>query len=215
MLHGVRRLDETRRHARDLTPAVRDLLAEQGSQVRASGCDRRPGTGKLYGTAGGHHVGKDAGLCHRLSDPGHRYLCCHCPPAPAKARTVDVSADAQQDRVYVQQYGRNAAGTPRAHGSALRIQPFPEWIAQASQEARHDLGERGSWVSGPGLRGNEGRIPKTMSIVPASLCDPLPESLLHLGLRRIQQGERDDLWSVEPLYLQPSAAEQQWQARGR
>src|SRR5215471_12911522 len=33
-LRGVRRLEETRRHARDLAPAVRELLAAQGWRVR-------------------------------------------------------------------------------------------------------------------------------------------------------------------------------------
>src|SRR5262249_48878627 len=33
-LRGVRRLDESRRHARDLAPAVAELLSEQGWKAR-------------------------------------------------------------------------------------------------------------------------------------------------------------------------------------
>ena len=36
---------------------------------------------------------------------------------------------------------------------------------------------------------------------------------LRLGLARYAAGERDDVWALEPLYLRPSAAEQQWDAR--
>ena len=50
-------------------------------------------------------------------------------------------------------------------------------------------------------------------MVPAELWDPRPESLLVLGLVRLQRGEVDDVWSVEPLYLRASAAEEQWKGK--
>jgi hypothetical protein len=34
-----------------------------------------------------------------------------------------------------------------------------------------------------------------------------------LGWARYQAGERDNVWTAEPLYLRPSSAEIQWQAR--
>ena len=39
------------------------------------------------------------------------------------------------------------------------------------------------------------------------------ETLLQLGLARYQAGARDDPWALEPLYLRPSSAEEQWQRR--
>jgi tRNA A37 threonylcarbamoyladenosine modification protein TsaB len=45
------------------------------------------------------------------------------------------------------------------------------------------------------------------------LWEPRPESLLALALRRWAAGERDDPFAVEPLYLRPSSAEEQWRAR--
>jgi hypothetical protein len=50
-------------------------------------------------------------------------------------------------------------------------------------------------------------------VVDEKFWDPEPESLLRLGLVRYRAGERDDIWSLEPLYLRPSAAEEQWKGR--
>jgi tRNA A37 threonylcarbamoyladenosine modification protein TsaB len=66
------------------------------------------------------------------------------------------------------------------------------------------------WSSGPGLHGHEARLPEGQPVVPADARDPRAESLLHLGLERYRRGERDDVWSLEPLYLRPSSAEEKW-----
>ena len=69
------------------------------------------------------------------------------------------------------------------------------------------------WVTGPGL-GVRGRtVPEGVPAVPEGLRDPRPESLLRVGLARFLAGERDDLWTAEPLYLRPSSAEEQWQRK--
>jgi len=64
-------------------------------------------------------------------------------------------------------------------------------------------------ISGPGIRGKEERLPGRWLAEP--FCrEPTPESLLLLGLERLERGERDDFWALEPLYLRPSAAEEKW-----
>ena len=57
------------------------------------------------------------------------------------------------------------------------------------------------------------RLPEGISIVAAAHWDPQPQSLLALGLARYQAGQRDDQWTLEPIYLRPSAAEEKWNQR--
>jgi hypothetical protein len=69
-------------------------------------------------------------------------------------------------------------------------------------------------VSGPGLRGRTPAGSRSARPLPPSCWDPRPETLLRLGLERYLNGERDDVWGLEPLYLRPSSAEEQWENRG-
>jgi tRNA threonylcarbamoyladenosine biosynthesis protein TsaB len=119
--------------------------------------------------------------------------------APADANPLDVIADAQQQKVYVQRFPGSAPASP------LTVRPAAEWLADAPAP----------WVSGPGLRLHRDRLPAHVRPVEESLWEPRPESLLALALRRWAAGERDDPFAVEPLYLRPSSAEEQWQARSR
>jgi tRNA threonylcarbamoyladenosine biosynthesis protein TsaB len=124
--------------------------------------------------------------------------------APAEALQVDVIADAQQEKVYVQRYTRSQSGTTWLPASALSIQRLDEWWSGRTREA---------WLAGPGLVAYQARLPPETRLVRPEDWDPRPESLLQLALPRYQAGERDDLWALEPLYLRPSSAEEKWQAR--
>jgi tRNA threonylcarbamoyladenosine biosynthesis protein TsaB len=122
----------------------------------------------------------------------------------AEVLRLDVLADAQQDKVYVQPFIRTAPAAAMTAADPLVIRPFADWLAERAPDA---------WVTGPGLRGNEGRLPAVARAVDPARWDPAPESLLEIGLERYRRGERDDLWAAEPLYLRPSAAEEQWRQR--
>jgi len=54
-----------------------------------------------------------------------------------------------------------------------------------------------------------------VSLVSPELRLPQPESLLRLGLKRYRREERDDVGTLEPIYLRPSSAEEQWQRLGK
>jgi tRNA threonylcarbamoyladenosine biosynthesis protein TsaB len=120
--------------------------------------------------------------------------------APSEADRLDVLADAQQGKIYVQYFER-AAGSGWQALTPLRIERFDDWLAGR---------ETASWVSGPGLMVHGTKLPANAPVVSASDWDPRAESLLKLGLIRLRAGERDDPWTLEPLYLRPSAAEEQW-----
>jgi tRNA threonylcarbamoyladenosine biosynthesis protein TsaB len=206
-LRAVRRLDEARRHARDLAPAVRDLLAAEGwkpRDVEAVIVGRGPGsyTGLRVGLISAKVFAYATGCALIAVDT----FAAIAAQAPEEALAVDVLADAQQEKVYVQGFVRYDCGGTFTPSTPLTIEPFAAWLQRREATA---------WVSGPGLTVMGSRLPEGVPTVPAENWFPQPESALILGLRRYRAGERDDLWSVEPLYLRPSSAEEKWQQRSQ
>jgi tRNA threonylcarbamoyladenosine biosynthesis protein TsaB len=122
--------------------------------------------------------------------------------APVERSRLDVLADAQQDKIYVQPFERtDGCWHPLA---PLAVRRFTEWLAERDPSA---------WVSGPGLAKWEAHLPANARLVDVERRDADAASLLRLGLARFLAGERDDVWALEPLYLRPSSAEEQWAAR--
>jgi tRNA threonylcarbamoyladenosine biosynthesis protein TsaB len=201
-LVGRRRLDQNRRNARDLAPAVVGLLAEQGwrpRQIQGVIVSRGPGsyTGLRVGIMSAKTFAYATG-CVLLAIDTFAAVADQAPP-PINA--VDVLADAQQDRIYVQPFTRGPKGW---HADTdLAIRPFADWLTGRRPDA---------WVSGPGLHKYDAKIPNSVKYTER---DPNALSLLRLGLARFRAGQRDDVWSLEPLYLRPSSAEEQWKALGR
>ena len=202
-LQGVRPLDEARRNARDLAPAVAELLADQAwkpRDVHAVVVSRGPGsyTGLRVGIMSAKTFAYATG-CAAIAVDTFVAIARQVPDSVAR---VDVVADAQQDKIYVQSFIRDAVGWLAL--ADLSIRPFADWLA---------VREPGAPVTGPGLRKWADRLPENVPVASANLWDAQPMSLLQLGLARYLAGERDDPWTLEPLYLRPSSAEEQWGAR--
>lgn len=198
---GSRRLEEARRHARDLVPAVGDLLTAEHWQprdVQAVIVSRGPGsyTGLRVGIMSAKTFAY-ATSCTLLAVDTFAAIALQ---APLDATHIDVIADAQQEKVYLQSFARSATGA-WAPASPLRIQSVADWPAQRDSSV---------WVTGPGLYAYRPRLPGGTPVVDATAWDPRPESVLRLGLARYRSGERDDFWTLEPLYLRPSSAEEKW-----
>ena len=115
---------------------------------------------------------------------------------------MDVLADAQKDKFYVEHFHRDSATATWRSRSPLAIVPFAEWSASLVA---------GTWVTGPGLEMLAPRLPANVSVVPADDWNPRSKSLLCLGLEKLKLGKRDDSFALEPIYLRPSSAEEQWQ----
>src|SRR5215831_10270750 len=118
------RLDEARRHARDLAPAVLQLLHGQGWRARdLHGVIVSLGPGSYTGLRVGIISAK--ALCYALGCPlvGVETFAAIATQAPAEATRLDVLADAQRDKVYIQPFARSAAAGGR--------EPCPTGIALA------------------------------------------------------------------------------------
>jgi tRNA threonylcarbamoyladenosine biosynthesis protein TsaB len=202
-IRGARRLDEARRHARDLAPVTAALLAEQGwrpRDVQGVIVSRGPGsyTGLRIGLMSAKTFAYATGCVVLAVDT----FAAIARQAPDSLSRVDVLADAQQDKIYVQSFAHSADGWQAT--SELAIRPFAAWLTARMADAG---------VTGTGLHKWAARLPAEVPQVDASLWEPQTVSLLRIGLARYRAGERDDLWTLEPLYLRPSSAEEQWRKR--
>jgi tRNA threonylcarbamoyladenosine biosynthesis protein TsaB len=201
----VRRLDELRRHARDLVPAVAELLTAVEWQPRdLHGVIVSRGPGSYTGLRVGIMSAKIFAYATNTALIAVETFAAIAEQAPPDVMHLDVLADAQQEKVYVQRFTRSAPGQAMVSAAPLTILPLAQWLVIRGEEA---------WISGPGLRAYGNRLPPASRIVDSDRWDPRPESLLRLGLERYRARHRDDPWTVEPLYLRPSAAEQKWRER--
>lgn len=203
-LLGELRLEETRRHARDLAPFIKQLLSERG--WRPGDLDAvlvSLGPGSYTGLRVGVMSAKTLAYATGCALLGVETFAAVAAQAPPPVELVDVLADAQQDRVYVQSFARGA-GTMTAT-AALKICEVSEWLAGRNAEAA---------VSGPGVEVHAARLAGLPFVEPA-LRVPTARGLLQVGWPRVLRGERDDLWQVEPIYLRPSAAEEQYNNPGK
>src|ERR1022692_4341354 len=117
-----RALDESRRHARDLAPAIQELLTRQGWRARALDgviVSRGPGsyTGLRVGLMSAKTLAYATG-CALLAIDTFEAIAEQAPPT-----LLDVIADAQQDNVYVERFGM--------HSEPLTIMPFAMWLESA------------------------------------------------------------------------------------
>jgi tRNA threonylcarbamoyladenosine biosynthesis protein TsaB len=200
------RLDEVRRHGRDLAPVLAGLLRGQGWRPRDLG-------GVLVSLGPGSYTGLRVGIMsakalgYALGCPvlGVGTFAAIAAQAPAGVDRLDVLADAQQDKVYVQPFGRSGAGAWEAR-APLSIRAVGDWLAARDPDA---------WVSGPGVAAHAHRFPEGLKLVGPELRTPRADSLLAIGLGRYRAGARDDVWALEPIYLRPSAAEEQWRRLGK
>jgi tRNA threonylcarbamoyladenosine biosynthesis protein TsaB len=200
-LIDVRRLDEARRHARDLAPAVAELL---------KGCDWKPrdvdavfvsrGPGSYTGLRVGIMSAKAFAYAAQTKLVGVETFEAIADQAPLEVATVDVLADAQQEKVYTQRFARAAPDAVMTPATELVIQLYVDWAAT------HQASE--SWAMGPGLRVHSHA--DEMRMVDSASWDPQPVSLLRVGLRRLLDSESGNPFTLEPIYLRPSAAEEKW-----
>jgi tRNA threonylcarbamoyladenosine biosynthesis protein TsaB len=202
-LRAVRRLDEARRHARDLAPAVVELLASQDWRPRdldALLVGRGPGsyTGLRVGIMSAKAWGYATGCALVAIDT----FAAIALQSPLEANAVAVLADAQKDQLYFQPFQRVSGAWQTT--AALTILPAGDWLG------RHDPA---IWVSGPGVGIVEGRLPAGCCVVEAAQREPQPQSVLQLGLEKYRAGQLADPWALEPLYARPSSAEEKWQGK--
>jgi tRNA threonylcarbamoyladenosine biosynthesis protein TsaB len=108
--------------------------------------------------------------------------------------------DAQRQDVFAAKFAGNEND---AAGRAPLVLPGvisqTEWLACLND---------GDQVTGPALERLEKELPNGVVAAPRELWTPMAATVGHVGWRAYQQGQRDDLWQLVPLYYRLSAAEE-------
>jgi tRNA threonylcarbamoyladenosine biosynthesis protein TsaB len=204
------KLDETRRHARDLAAIAGRLLGAEGLSPRDL-------TGVMVGTGPGSYTGLRVGVmsakalayaagCKLVAVPTFAAI---AERTPEPFDLVDVVADALQGHVYVEAFvpRRDRETGERVWESVvdLRIEPVAQWAKTV---------DAGVGLTGPGVAVYDAVIPSPAPRVPVEFRAPTIESVFRVGLR-LPPATREELFRLEPLYLRGSSAEEKAKRDGR
>jgi tRNA threonylcarbamoyladenosine biosynthesis protein TsaB len=198
-------LDDTRRHARDLAATVGQLLsAESLSPSELSGVmvSRGPGsyTGLRVGLMSAKALAYTTG-CKLIAVDTFAAIAAQ---APVGSERQWVIADALQNHIYVQGFSRSTSGEWLPENE-LRIERVEDSLKRAVP---------GTWMSGPGVKVYADRIPSDSPCVPEADREPRVESVFRVG-QHLPPLSREQLFSLEPLYLRGSSAEEKAKAEGK
>jgi tRNA threonylcarbamoyladenosine biosynthesis protein TsaB len=210
MLADEATLDRERRHTRDLIPQCQRLLEKNHWSIKnMDGFVVSWGPGSYTGLRVGLMTGKT--LAYALNKPlitvpTFEVLALQSTEHVPAGGSVNVIGDAQQDRLYTQ--------TWLVEGKQRIVEIDPLTLIEG-KDWRAALGD--VWITGPGLRQQKDKLgaganPKCL---PEVIWDPLLKGLLDQGLERYTKQIFADAFTVEPLYLRPSAAEVKWAELGR
>jgi tRNA threonylcarbamoyladenosine biosynthesis protein TsaB len=199
--------DPALRHGRNLIPAIRDLIHEAGLVL---GDLHLVAVGLGPGSYTGLRIGLTAAktLAFALKKPliGLDSLEPVARNAPADALRVAVIADAQRGDLYTAAFERAEPGGALLRTTATRIEPRDAWLERLSP---------GTLVLGPALDRLRPPLPDSVRVADPGLGLPDGRRLIDLAREGWNQGQRDDIWFLEPNYLRRSAAEEQWARLGR
>ena len=190
-------LPKGREHNRNLVPAVSKLLEEHGFKPADL-------TGIAVGTGPGSYTGLRIGLmlakslayatsCRLIAVPSFHSLAAQV----TDAHEVDVIADALKQTVYVQKFGDANANGVRQPLNELRAAKVTDWLASLRS---------GQTVTGPGLELYRGAVPGTVSTT-SKESEGMIAALWNVA-RTMPELSRAELFSLEPLYVRGSSAEE-------
>ncbi|MFO0948729.1 MAG: tRNA (adenosine(37)-N6)-threonylcarbamoyltransferase complex dimerization subunit type 1 TsaB [Planctomycetota bacterium] len=202
---ATRVLTAARKHARDLIPEFRSLLANQGWP---------PGAVDLILVNAG--PGSDTGLRVGIMTAktmayatGAKLVAPDAPSvlaadAPADALSIRTIIDGQQGKVYSADFQRKTpAATPLQVGD-VRILAAEDWCKTLAA---------GDYVTGPALARFRSLVPSYCHMPDDADSQPTARGLYQVGYAAYLQGHLADPWTLEPLYLRPSSAEEKWDRR--
>lgn len=191
-----RRLDESRRHARDLASVCATLLAEAGiAPRRLNGVVVGIGPGSFTGLRVGIMSAKAfayATECELIAVPTFEAIAYRA----SIDVTVDVIADALKQMIYVQRYHVGTTGLKTIN--ELKIASVEDWRATLSADV---------WVTGPGVAIYDELISSSQPRVAEPDRVPTVRSLFDAS-RSQPPLDRAAMIALEPIYLRGSSAEE-------
>ncbi|HZN36815.1 MAG TPA: tRNA (adenosine(37)-N6)-threonylcarbamoyltransferase complex dimerization subunit type 1 TsaB [Pirellulaceae bacterium] len=194
-----RQLDPARRSAQTLAPAIAELLAGQGVQPRQVGLVATTiGPGSFTGLRVGVTTAKTWAYATGGAVIGLSTLAVIAQQVPAElrsaAREIHAVLDAQRKELY---FGRFHPSGERLAGDC--IVPADAWLAGLTA---------GTIVTGSGLSRLADRLPAGVTPAPQASWEPQAATVGKLAWEDYQRGRRDDFWTLAPVYLRTSYAEE-------
>jgi tRNA threonylcarbamoyladenosine biosynthesis protein TsaB len=187
-----------------LVPAIRDLL-------RDARC--RPGDldGVAVGLGPGSYTGLRIGVTAAKTlayATGARLLPLDSMEliarnAPREVERISVVADAQRHDLYVADFHRDGTGASVIRSGPTRFESLDTWLAALRP---------GMIALGPGLERFASPLPEFLVPTDPSWHRPRSEGMIAAAVEAYESGLVSD-WSLEPLYLRRSAAEDLWDKR--
>ncbi len=204
-------VEEGRAHGRYLVSHVRTLFATAGTRLEeidafAFGL----GPGSYTGLRVGATAAKTWAYLFGKPLIGIDSLQAVAWNVPAPAPSILVAVDAQRGQVHVREYSRIDETEPPTPVGELELKTWSDLSAARST---------GSVVLGPAFDSAAKRPGfEPTPILAESFTDskqnrPRGEVLIELARRALDAGQLVDPFSVEPLYIRRSAAEDQWDKR--
>jgi tRNA threonylcarbamoyladenosine biosynthesis protein TsaB len=188
-----------RRHAQTLIAEMRDLLQAHGlrpADVNALAVSIGPGS--FTGLRVGVVCAKTFAYATKCRVIAVDTLAAVAQQAPSEFARLWIVSDAQRGDFFTARYTRTATGWQRE--GDLQIVHGRSWLPTLSAS---DV------VAGPAVN----RITDTEPIAARIVRDawttrPTAAAVIELARPRLAAGETDDFWSLAPLYIRPSAAEE-------
>jgi tRNA threonylcarbamoyladenosine biosynthesis protein TsaB len=188
-----------RRHAQTLLSEVHSLLesnALRPSQIDAVAVSLGPGS--FTGLRVGVVCAKTWAYATGCRAIGVETFAAFAAQAPSDWAQVWVIGDAQRGDFFAAEYRREDAGAWKST-VPVAIVPGAIWLSARSASDR---------IIGPGVsRVTEG---STSAVIVREdwALRPSASALARLGWERLRLGQSDDVWTLAPLYIRPSAAEE-------
>lgn len=193
-----------RRHARTLVAEMDRLL--RAAACRAVDCDVVAvslGPGSFTGLRVGVVAAKTLAYATGCRVAGIDTFLAVAENSPPDTVDLRVIGNAQRGELYVGRYARGTDGRFLREGelSILGVEEFCRGRAP------------GDVVSGPGVDLLAEECRERLTMLPRDQREPTAAVVARLGEQAISAGHAADLWTLAPLYLRKSAAEEKWELR--
>jgi tRNA threonylcarbamoyladenosine biosynthesis protein TsaB len=190
-----------RRHARELVVQMGELLGSAGlgpRDVNLVAVSIGPGsfTGLRVGVVCAKTFAYAVG-CGVAAVDTFEAIAANSPP---DVQRIEVVGDALRGDIYVGRYTRTAQGDWQRQGEIVVI-PAEKWLTELGAE---------TVVSGPAAEKFAADVVAESRLLPADLCVSRATTIALIGERQARRGELADVWSLEPVYVRQSGAEEKW-----
>ncbi|MCL2304315.1 MAG: tRNA (adenosine(37)-N6)-threonylcarbamoyltransferase complex dimerization subunit type 1 TsaB [Planctomycetaceae bacterium] len=189
------------RSAQTLAPAIRELLDRLGWKSRDVQCVAVGiGPGSFTGLRVGITTAKMFAYATGAKLIGIDTLEALAAGASNETKRISVAVDAQREEIVARNF-QIVDGLPVSLGPQ-RLISMDQWWS-FGREVGEDV-----IFAGPILRRIEKKVPDGIVLEDRTRWNPLASHIGRLAVKRYEQGQFDDIWTLLPCYSRPSAAEE-------